>query len=159
MEIPTIQELEEIFEKIKQEPDYKEHIKRWDLYIPFSIIHCNAIKHCDKLYLSWYFVFDKDLKKCDEEMLKIVKPDNLARIKKRLLKLWYFSKNNFSAEELKEKTIELSNQWRTCEWCNNDCYILHEHHFPIPKKQGGKEIVKICPNCHYTFHSLENEIL
>ena len=42
----------------------------------------------------------------------------------------------------------------SCEWCKCKTIILHEHHFPIPKKDGGNETVKICPNCHYEFHYL-----
>lgn len=47
---------------------------------------------------------------------------------------------------------------RECEWCKINTYVLHEHHYPIKKKDGGTEIVKICPNCHHEFHYLENVI-
>lgn len=43
---------------------------------------------------------------------------------------------------------------KKCEWCEGDTVILHEHHYPIPKKYGGLETVSICPNCHYEFHYL-----
>lgn len=41
---------------------------------------------------------------------------------------------------------------KTCEWCGIKTYIIHEHHYPIPKKDGGEETVDICPNCHSAFH-------
>lgn len=41
-----------------------------------------------------------------------------------------------------------------CEWCKSTTLTLHEHHYPIPKNEGGKEVVRICPNCHYEFHSM-----
>lgn len=41
-----------------------------------------------------------------------------------------------------------------CEWCESQTYILHSHHFPIPKKDNGKETVDICANCHAEFHWL-----
>ena len=36
----------------------------------------------------------------------------------------------------------------TCQWCEGTTIILHSHHYPIPKCQGGKATVSICPNCH-----------
>ena len=38
-----------------------------------------------------------------------------------------------------------------CNWCGH-IGITHCHHFPIPKKMGGKDIIHICPNCHAMFH-------
>ena len=42
-----------------------------------------------------------------------------------------------------------------CDWCKGETFILNEHHYPIPKESGGEQVVKVCPNCHYEFHSLE----
>jgi hypothetical protein len=44
-----------------------------------------------------------------------------------------------------------------CQWCNIETIIIHKHHFPIPKSKGGIDTVNICPNCHYSFHSLTDE--
>ncbi len=41
-----------------------------------------------------------------------------------------------------------------CNWCHIPTLILHNHHFPIPLKDGGVENVKICANCHCEFHYL-----
>lgn len=41
-----------------------------------------------------------------------------------------------------------------CEWCKIKTVTTHNHHFPIHQKDGGKDIVKICPNCHQEYHSL-----
>jgi len=46
---------------------------------------------------------------------------------------------------------------KQCEWCFCNTFILNEHHFPIPRKDGGQEIVNICPNCHYEYHYLKYE--
>lgn len=46
-----------------------------------------------------------------------------------------------------------------CDWCGIKTIVLHEHHFPIPKKDGGEKTVGICPNCHYEFHAMENKIM
>ena len=42
-----------------------------------------------------------------------------------------------------------------CAWCKSDTLVLHEHHYPIPKSEGGTDIVKLCPNCHAEYHYLE----
>ena len=71
----------------------------------------------------------------------------------------------FSPEEIKEilskKTpqINFSLNWyptKKCSWCMCETLILHEHHYPIPKKNFGKEIEKICPNCHAEYHRLSD---
>ena len=48
---------------------------------------------------------------------------------------------------------------KQCEWCGINTMVLHKHHYPIPKKLGGIDIVNICPNCHHEFHYCDYEIL
>lgn len=48
---------------------------------------------------------------------------------------------------------------KVCEWCGCQTTILHNHHYPIPKRKGGKKTVSICSNCHSEFHSKEREML
>ena len=40
-----------------------------------------------------------------------------------------------------------------CVWCHCFTTTIHHHHHPIPKCQGGTEIVEICANCHAEFHT------
>lgn len=55
-----------------------------------------------------------------------------------------------------DKTPSISNAGSDkCEWCGSITLVLNEHHYPVPKKDGGVDIVKICPNCHYEYHSLK----
>lgn len=42
----------------------------------------------------------------------------------------------------------------TCAWCAISTLVLHSHHHPVPKFDGGTETVSICPNCHHEFHSI-----
>jgi len=44
-----------------------------------------------------------------------------------------------------------------CEWCRIRTYTLHQHHYPTPRRNGGTQIVNICPNCHQEFHSFETK--
>ncbi len=60
-------------------------------------------------------------------------------------------------QEVKQKL--LNNEYEKkleCEWCGEMVIVLQEHHYPIPKEQGGTETVNICPNCHYGFHAIVN---
>ena len=41
---------------------------------------------------------------------------------------------------------------KKCQWCGILTSVLHKHHYPISKCNGGNEIVRICPNCHHEFH-------
>ena len=57
-----------------------------------------------------------------------------------------------------EKTPQRLNtdlDFYVCDWCKGETFILNEHHYPVPKESGGERVVKVCPNCHYEFHSLE----
>lgn len=43
---------------------------------------------------------------------------------------------------------------KVCSWCHGSTIVLHNHHFPIPKSEGGTKTVVICPNCHMEYHML-----
>lgn len=47
---------------------------------------------------------------------------------------------------------------KVCEWCGGKSIVLQKHHYPVPKAKGGTETVNVCPNCHYGFHYLENQL-
>lgn len=67
------------------------------------------------------------------------------------------SKVKLSVNEIKD--VVITGSWKyprkVCEWCDSIVAVLHEHHFPVQLKDGGDQIVNICPNCHTTFHSLQ----
>lgn len=43
---------------------------------------------------------------------------------------------------------------KICKWCRSITVILHYHHYPIKKSEGGTEIIGVCPSCHYEHHHL-----
>ena len=92
-----------------------------------------------------------------DDFMKLGGIKSLSRLKGELyLKKLYTpdAKKYDTPEKAKKFTIENSNKGQICEWCKQECYILHNHHFPKSARQGGTKIVKICPNCHYTFHNV-----
>ena len=62
-------------------------------------------------------------------------------------------------EEIKEQIlVSKGTGEKTCAWCGCKTTLLHKHHYPIPKRMGGKETVDICSNCHNEFHVMEGQI-
>lgn len=77
--------------------------------------------------------------------------------KQVLKKAGYLVKKKYPQKEVVRMIVERDFKRcvpKTCEWCNKKTLILHNHHFPIPKGDGGTEIVKICPTCHFEYHLL-----
>ena len=143
-----------VFEKVKKEV---VTLNKGDLIIPNELLlDVNKIGNLGILYLSSYYMNNKSISKTDKEFYNY-SSQQISRIKKKLIKLGYINKKVYSIEELKEKTIQLSHKGKKCEWCGKECYILQQHHYPIPARDGGTKTVSICPNCHYTFHLLEGE--
>lgn len=96
-----------------------------------------------------------DIKYIQERYLPFFSIDTIKRTIEKLKQQGYLNKKKISAEEIKEIVINgKKNPKYVCEWCGCGCNVLNEHHYPIPKSKGGKKIVKICPNCHYEFHSI-----
>lgn len=64
-----------------------------------------------------------------------------------------------SYPDLKEAVMENKDAGRTCAWCGKKTTVIHKHHYPVPKANGGTQIVEICSDCHAEFHSLEVKML
>lgn len=58
---------------------------------------------------------------------------------------------------LSQKTPQHVGSGKKCNWCKGTTHILQQHHYPVPRKDGGDKVVSICPNCHYEFHYLIRE--
>ena len=46
---------------------------------------------------------------------------------------------------------------KKCAWCGIRTAVLDRHHYPVPKRLGGKQIVEVCPNCHREFHAFKQK--
>lgn len=68
----------------------------------------------------------------------------------------YNEKEHYDPEQVKGLVLQNKNRGVTCEWCGTKTNAIHYHHYPIPRKNGGTELVKICPNCHYEYHNIIN---
>lgn len=65
----------------------------------------------------------------------------------------------YSYVSIKEQILNSKGEGnKTCDWCGCKTTILHKHHYPVPKRLGGKDIVNICSNCHNEFHLAEGQL-
>lgn len=99
----------------------------------------------------------KDTTITDMIMYDMVSKRTVQSIREHLKKLGLIEMVNLNAEEAKEFVIEHSHKGLVCEWCGKQSYILQKHHFPILAKDGGTDIVNICPNCHFAYHKVLGE--
>lgn len=153
-----MEEIDFIYKQIRKEtPDYDKQLENGNIYCANILTSSKKITPNEFIYLSAYYSYYKSIKKADEFIKKMINKTTLSKIKRHLADLGYINIKKENMDDLKKKTIKLSHKGNECEWCGKECYILQEHHYPIPAKDGGTQVVSICPNCHYTFHKLESE--
>jgi hypothetical protein len=46
-----------------------------------------------------------------------------------------------------------------CEWCKGQTTLIHKHHYPTKKSDGGVDTVSICASCHAEFHGLQASVV
>lgn len=124
-----------------------------DYYIP------NKLTANEKFYLALYENAKGNIHKVDLVMSDMVSNKSIGNIKKHLSELGLITiMTKITPEDVKEFTIKNSNKGLICQWCGKQSFILHKHHYPILASNGGKDIVNICPNCHYTYHKVMGEM-
>lgn len=107
----------------------------------------------EKLYLALYENAGGDVRKVQLVMEDIVSAHTVHKIKMHLADLGLIQiSNRLTPEEGMRFAIFNSNKGLVCEWCGKESYILHRHHYPILASRGGQDTVRICPNCHATYH-------
>ena len=127
-------------------PKDKKHIALLPRYMNNPDLNINEI-----LYMSAVDIFG--FYEGEQAICYVLSRQQVKRLRKKL-ETKGILKIQLDPEHIKDKTIRLSHKGHICEWCGKEAYLLHKHHYPIPAKDGGTETVNICPNCHYTFHSL-----
>lgn len=91
----------------------------------------------------------------------LIRRSRLSQLKHSLSDKGYItivSSENIVEQLIAKNLRGLGYGWSVCKWCKIYTAVLHEHHYPIPRSEGGTETVGICPNCHQEFHSSENVI-
>lgn len=136
--------------KIPDNYDFKGY------FIPQEIWYDTKLNGSEKMIASLEMNGLKNRTNKEISDFLAISPKYLAKGFEKLKKLGYIKEEQLSYEDIKKIVLqEKRNAKYTCEWCGCKCNILNEHHYPIPKSKGGTETVKICPNCHSEFHSVE----
>lgn len=132
----------------------------------FFMTDIDIAKNVSPEAMIMYSVIESGIVSSIPELADILNVSN-SRVSNHLQKLedagyvisWKCDKlqnsNTISQEEVKEKLMNRKKE--TCEWCGCETLIIEEHHYPIPQRYGGTEVVRICKNCHIAFHQIEIE--
>lgn len=107
----------------------------------------------EKFYLAVYQQNNRKEKIADMYMQEIVSQSTLSKVKKSLCGKGLIDVIT-TPMEAKETVLLNKNHGLVCEWCGCRTSAIQKHHYPIPKRKGGKETVNICPNCHYEYHQI-----
>ena len=121
------------------------------LWIPKEVWLDTRLSVNEKFYLAMYLQFSKNEIKADRMMAQVASKPTICSIKKTLRELGLMDMIT-DCEQAKELVLQRKGQGDSCEWCGTKTFALQEHHYPIPRYKGGKETVRICPNCHSEYH-------
>lgn len=129
------------------------------IWIPKEIWLMEDLSIQEKIIIS--VLRDKNIKfanRKDASDFFFISVSRYTEILRKLVNKKLIITKNVEYKDLKNIVISSKGKGnKTCEWCGCKTTILHSHHYPIPRRLEGTETVKICPNCHYEFHNLENE--
>lgn len=136
-----------------------EQSKLYDNAFPIKLYRDDLYPHrlniSEKFYLAFYEKLNGDIPKVECIMQEQYSLRTIQSIRKHLMELGMIEqKLTLSPEDAKLYTIYNSHKGIKCEWCGRESNVIQKHHFPILAKDGGKDVVMICPNCHYTYHKV-----
>lgn len=121
------------------------------VWIPKEVWLDTRLSLNEKFYFALYLQFQKNENITDRIMLQIATKTTICSVKKSLKELGLIDIIT-DHKQAKELVLKRKGQGEECEWCGLYTFAIQEHHYPIPKSKGGKETVRICPNCHSEYH-------
>lgn len=118
-------------------------------------VRADLLGKCSHEAIVLQSILDSDGVMSNKELAAIlgVSEASVAKYLKELRDLRVI-KTNLSQEDIL-KELQKQTKPYVCDWCNMNVNLLEDHHYPIPARQGGKNLVSVCPNCHKMFHKLE----
>ena len=124
----------------------------------------HAVKFGVEISVWIWYCKEYDIKMFDSRDIEFLMPflsnHQIRNLIDKMKEFHLLNEFNFQEEVavnlLKSKSPSIFNghegKFSLCEWCNSQTLLLHKHHYPKRKKDGGKDVVKICANCHQEFH-------
>jgi hypothetical protein len=124
---------------------YMPIISNSAFYILIHIYHLERTVIASDLF-NVLNVSNRTVQRCFEELLS-----------HKLIDKFFFSEEKIISSLKAKNPVSIPDpiyKMNRCEWCESQSYILHKHHYPIPRSLGGEEVINICPNCHCEYHFL-----
>lgn len=129
-----------------------------EIGLNYAVVYSGIEKAKEECGFDFDLLSMQDISYIQKKILPFFSTATVKRAITKLKGLGYIETDTITPEEAKEKVIKNKENTRyICEWCGCGCNVINKHHYPIPKIKGGTSVVKICPNCHYEFHSLYKE--
>ena len=129
-----------------------------EIGLNYAVVYSGIEKAKEECDFDFDLLSMQDISYIQKKFLPFFSTATVKRAITKLKGLGYIETDTITPEEAKEKVIKNKENTRyICEWCGCGCNVINKHHYPIPKIKGGTSVVKICPNCHYEFHSLYKE--
>ncbi len=121
---------------------------------PFMIKHnLNSTEFVLYDYLKKCLDGRMDLEKILKELpFFFSKKNTIYKTYRSLINKGVLSASNFSDQQTFD-WLNQDNSKEGCLFCSN-IQDLHKHHYPIRKKDNGKDTIVLCKECHFKFHSL-----
>jgi hypothetical protein len=137
-----------------------ENQKGYYAIIPANVRYDKGLKANEKLLYGEIVSLCNDLGSCtysNDYFSKLfdTNKETVSRWLSNLQKNQYIEiiKEVGIVDKLKQKNLQgLGFGTEICLWCKIKTSVLHQHHYPVPKSEGGTETVGICPNCHHEYH-------
>lgn len=126
-----------------------------DLY--YSALRCKDITTSEALILCLFNQIGLDEKipsNYDISTTIGVSEKRVSSILKSLIRKEYLRTHSYSDKEVFEIISKGITYEDGCFFCGYSKSYLDKHHYPIRAKDGGKDTIDICSNCHREFHEL-----
>ena len=139
-----------------------------DIFAPRKIMADNSLSAKEKIILCELLNFYSGKIKLNKVVENLSYKYNVSQnvIKNKLVKfreMNLINIENKTPKEIKEILCnkDLENKGigeYQCSWCGIFTHKIIEHHYPVPKSEGGDKTVKICGTCHAEFHNFPDII-
>ena len=137
----------------KEKPSY-------DIIIPANVRHDNTLKAHERLLYGEIISLSNKNGECfinNEYFAELYGVTNhcvIGWINKLKNKGYINIEAGMKSDKEVFDFLNKKNSSEGCLFCGYNGVAIDEHHYPIRKKDGGKETIRLCANCHREFHFL-----
>lgn len=160
------------FSGVPRAPELLRHRPSHHSYCIFHCLSDHFIKNKPAVTIMSYFLkeywlhgqsrIERTASELVDGMFGFYTIKTISPILKRLCTDGWLEHPNREPEDVKSIVISLrgtahpSKGYLSCDWCGTRAFGLHNHHYPIPRQNGGTKTVEICHNCHFLYHHIKD---